>query len=149
MEQRFIKIRSIKDIIIFTTVILAGVLLVILPENIGANMGGYTLIIIGIILSRILKSDYCDKRSLKRYYKRQLYFGIAEKSQLQRAVASSPSTITLSEESAGQPLRLDIYFSPQANRASIQLFEYVPHEYCPCSDIHDYDLAEIKQLISK
>lgn len=147
MEQRFIKIRSIKDIIIFTTVILAGVLLVILPENIGANMGGYTLIIIGIILALILKSDYCDKRSLKRYYKHQLYFGIAQKSELQSAIASNPHAINLSEENAGQTLRLDIYFSPQANRASMQLFEYVPHEYCPCSEIHDYDLAEIKQLI--
>lgn len=149
MEQRFIKIRSTKNIITFASFIIAGIILATLPDNVGANMGGYTLIVIGIILSRILKSDYCDKRSLKRYYKRQLYFGIAEKSQLQRAVASSPNTITLSEDSAGQTLRLDIYFSPQANRASLQLFEYVPHEYCPCSEIHDYDLAEIKQLISK
>lgn len=149
MEQRFIKIRSTKNIITFASFILAGILLVLLPNNIGANMGGYTLIVIGIILALILKSDYCDKRSLKRYYKHQLYFGVAQKSELQSAIASNPHTINLSEQNAGQTLRLDIYFSPQANRASMQLFEYVPHEYCPCSEIHDYDLAEIKQLIHK
>lgn len=149
MEQRFIKIRSAKNIITFASFILTGILLAILPDNVGANMGGYTLIVIGIILSQILKSDYCDKRSLKRYYKRQLYFGIAQKSELQSAIASTPNAIDISSEGSGQTLRLDIYFSPQANRASMQLFEYVPHEYCPCSEIHDYDLAEIKQLIHK
>lgn len=149
MEHRFTKIHSIKDIIIFTTFILAGILLAILPDNVGANMGGYTLIVIGIILSQILKSDYCDKQTLKRYYKHQLYFDATQKSLLQRAVASTPNTIDTTSEGAGQTLRLDIYFSRQANRASLQLFEYVPHEYCPCSEIHDYDLAEIKQLIHK
>lgn len=149
MEQRFIKIRSAKNIITFASFILTGILLAILPDNVGANMGGYTLIVIGIILSQILKSDYCDKRSLKRYYKRQLYFGIAQKSELQSAIASTPNAIDISSEGSGQTLRLDIYFSPQANRASMQLFEYVPHEYCPCSEIHDYDIAEIKLLIHK
>ena len=147
MEQRFIKIRSIKDIIIFALVIFTGVLLAIIPENVGANMAGYTLIVIGIILANILKSDYCDKQSLKRYYKRQLYFNITQKSQLLNAIASCPNAIGTSTESDGQTLRLDIYFSHQANRASLQLFEYVPYEYTPCSEIHDYDLAEIKQLI--
>ena len=149
MEQRFFKIRSIKDIIIFASFILAGIMLAILPDSIGANMGGYTLIVIGIILAGILRSDYCDKQSLKRYYKRELYFGIAQKSLLQSAVTSHPNAINLSEESAGQTLRLDIYFSPEAKRASLQLFEYVPHEYVPCSDAYDYDIEEVKQLINK
>ena len=149
MEQRFIKIRSTKDIIIFTTSIIAGIILAILPDNVGANMGGYTLIVIGIILASILRGDYCDRRTLKRYYKRELYFGIAQKSLLQSAVTSHPNTINLSEESTGQTLRLDIYYSPEANRAVLQLFEYVPHEYTPCSDVHDYDITEIKHLINK
>lgn len=149
MEQRFIKIRSTKDIIIFTAFIIAGILLVVLPENIGANMGGYTLIVIGIILSQILKSDYCDKQTLKRYYKHQLYFDATQKSLLQSAVASTPNTVDTTSEGAGQTLRLDIYFSCQANRASLQLFEYVPHEYCPCTEVYNYDLTDIKRLINK
>ncbi|MBO7190195.1 MAG: hypothetical protein J6V55_06390 [Alistipes sp.] len=149
MEQRFIKIRSTKDIIIFTAFIIAGILLVVLPKNIGANMGGYTLIVIGIILSQILKSDYCDKQTLKRYYKHQLYFDATQKSLLQSAVASTPNTIDTTSEGAGQTLRLDIYFSRQANRASLQLFEYVPHEYCPCTEVYNYDLTDIKPLINK
>jgi hypothetical protein len=149
MEHRFTKIHSIKDIIIFTAFIIAGILLVVLPENIGANMGGYTLIVIGIILSQILKSDYCDDLSKERYQRHQLYFDTTQKSMLQSAIASTPNAINISSEGSGQTLRLDIYFSCKANRASIQLFEYVPHEYCPCSEIHDYDLAEIKQLIHK
>ena len=149
MEQRFIKICSTKDIIIFTAFIIAGILLVVLPENIGANMGGYTLIVIGIILSQILKSDYCDKQTLKRYYKHQLYFDATQKSLLQSAVASTPNTIDTTSEGAGQTLRLDIYFSRQANRASLQLFEYVPHEYCPCTEVYNYDLTDIKRLINK
>ena len=149
MEQRFIKIRSTKDIIIFTLFIIAGILLIILPEDVGANMGGYTLIIIGVIIARILKSDYCDKQELKRYHKRQLYFSSEQQSQLRKAVASRPNEIAISEEIAGQTLRLDIYYSYQANRAFIQLFEYIPHEYCPCTEVYNYNLAEIKNLINK
>lgn len=149
MEQRFIKIHSIKDIIIFTTFILVGILLVVLPENIGANMGGYTLIVIGIILSRILRSDYCDSLSKERYQRHQLYFDTTQKSMLQSAVASTPNAINISSEGSGQTLRLDIYFSSKANRASLQLFEYVPHEYCPCTEVYNYDYAEIKQLINR
>lgn len=149
MDQRFIKIRSIKDIIIFTSFIIVGILLAILPENIGANMGGYTLIVIGIILSGILKSDYCDKSTLKRYYKRQLYYSIEHKNQLQSAVASNPSSIAISEDGTGQTLRLDIYFSHDADRASLQLFEYVPHEYSPCTDTFECNIRDIKQLITK
>jgi hypothetical protein len=147
MEQRFIKVRSTKDIIIFASFIIAGILLVILPEDVGANMGGYTLIIIGIIIARLLKSDYCDKQNLKRYHKRQLYFSGAQKSKLHSAIASCPNNITISEESAGQTLRLDIFFSYQDNRALLQLFEYIPHEYSPCSEIYDYDIAKVKNLI--
>ena len=149
MEQRFIKIRSTKDIIIFSAFIIAGILLALLPDNVGANMGGYTLIVIGLILASLLKSDYCDKRTLKRYYKRQLYFDIASKSMLQNALISNPSSINAPWEGAGQTLRLDIYFSPQAKCASLQLFEYVPHEYSPCTESYECDLNDIKQLIHK
>ena len=149
MEQRFIRVRSTKNIITSLIFIFAGIALAILPSNVGANMAGYTLIVIGIILASILKSGYCDSLSKERYYREQLYFDRAQKSTLLTAVVSNPKSINSASEGEGQALRLDIYFSHKAQRASLQLFEYVPHEYCPCTELYSYDIADIKQLIHK
>lgn len=149
MEQRFIKIRSTKNIITSLAFIIAGILLVLLPTDVGANMAGYTLIIIGIILARILKSDYYDTQSNERYCKQELYFDSAQKSALLKAIVSNPRQINSASESEGQALRLDLYFSHKAERATLQLFEYIPHEYIPCTEMYNYDIAEIKQLINR
>lgn len=149
MEQRFIKVRSTKNIITSLAFIIAGILLVLLPTDVGANMAGYTLIVIGIILSRILKSDYYDTQSNERYYKQELYFDSAQKSRLLTAIVSNPNGINNTSEGEGQALRLDLYFSHKAQRATLQLFEYVPHEYIPCTEQYNYDIAEIKQLLNK
>ena len=74
MEKKFIKTRSLKDIIIFSLIILVGSIFAILPIGTDANIGGYILIITGIILAFTLKSSYKHFHSGEKFQKKQLFF---------------------------------------------------------------------------
>ena len=63
------------------------------------------------------------------------------------AIASKPDSIDLSEENKGNAIKLDIYYSKSTGKAYIQLFEYVPYTYQPCSKMYEYDLSKINKLI--
>ena len=54
METQFIKVRTTKDITIFTSLILIGVILIALPTQMGVTIAGATLAIIGIATATIM-----------------------------------------------------------------------------------------------
>lgn len=70
MERKFIKTRSLKDIIIFTSIFLVGCYLVMPSNGTNANIGGYILIITGIILAFTLKSSYKHFHSGEKFQKK-------------------------------------------------------------------------------
>lgn len=147
MKTQFIKVRTTKDITIFTSLILIGVILIALPTQMGATIAGATLAIIGIALIPLLKSGYRDRDSTETYRKLEHYFQQTKKSSLTSAISSKPETIELPKEQGSNALRLDIYFSRSANKAYVQLFEYVPYEYEPCTEIYEYEASRVENLI--
>ena len=42
---------------------------------------------------------------------------------------------------------MDIYYNKDTAKAYIQLFEYVPYTYEPCSDVLEYNLSEVTNLV--
>lgn len=147
METKFTRVRSLKDIVIFSIFIIAGILLTIIPEAMGANIGGYTLIIIGVILSFVLKSAYRNNASGVNYLHREITFKREVKESLVSAVKAHPEKIVISAVNDGQSLKLEIYYNKKTNKAFIQLFEYIPHQYEPCTDIFEYEFGRIEKLI--
>ena len=63
MEKTFIRVRSIRDIVIFISLIVIGSVLVALPTGAGVNIAGFFMIFAGLILSLILKSGYKDEET--------------------------------------------------------------------------------------
>jgi hypothetical protein len=147
MKTQFIKVRTTKDITIFTSLILIGAILIALPTQMGATIAGATLAIIGIALIPLLKSGYRHRDSSETYRKLEHYFQQTKKSSLTSAISSKPETIELPKEQGSNALRLDIYFSRSANKAFVQLFEYVPYEYEPCTEIYEYEASRVENLI--
>lgn len=147
MKTQFIKVRTTKDITIFTSLILIGAILIALPTQMGATIAGATLAIIGIALIPLLKSGYRDRDSTETYRKLEHYFQQTKKSSLTSAISSKPETIELPKEQGSNALRLDIYFSRSANKAYVQLFEYIPYEYEPCTEIYEYEASRVENLI--
>jgi hypothetical protein len=62
-------------------------------------------------------------------------------------IASKPESIDLTEEDKGNAIRLDVYYSKSSGKAYLQLFEYVPYKYEPCSKVHGHPLSKVEKLI--
>ena len=147
MNQQFIKVRSLRDITIFASLILIGAILALLPYGMGLNIAGYTLIIIGIVLALILKSAYREVNNPGIYYKRELFFEPKLKNEILRTIERDPSRLSLSEEGKGLSIRLDLYYSSTSSSAFLQLFEYVPYEYNAVSEVVECDRSKVKHII--
>ena len=147
MNQQFIKVRSLKDIIIFSSFILVGFILTLLPYGMGVTLFGCTLILVGAVLAVVLKSAYRKVNNPGIYYKKELFFEPKLKSEILRTIERDPSKLSLSDEGKGLSIRLDLYYSKVSQRAFLQLFEYVPYEYVAVSEIAECDRNEVKHII--
>ena len=145
MEKNFIRVRSIKDITISSSLLLIGIILSIVFDSNGAVYGGVALIILSLILLFVLKSGYKDTESGEFYKKRDFSFNKKMKASLLSALASSPENINPTDE--GEGIRLEIFYSKTSGKAFLQLFEYVPFQYHPCSEVYEYEIDRIKNFV--
>lgn len=146
MEREFIRVRSAKDI--FTTLILitAGGIMIALPTSQAVNVAGFFLIFAGLVLGIILKTGYKDTESGINYYKKERFFAQNLRDDIARKIQGNLNGINLAEEDKGNGLRLDIYYSKASGKAFIQLFEYIPYKYEPCSKMYEHSLTDAADL---
>ena len=147
MEKKFIRVRSTKDIIIFSSLIVLGAILALLFEAEAANLGGWTLIVAGVVVAFVMKSAYRDVDTKKMYHKKELLFSGDMKSKLLSALASNPQSIGSVNEGSSQAIMLRIYYSKPSAMAHLQLLEYIPYQYEPCSEMYDCELSKIEHLL--
>ena len=147
MEKTFIRVRSAKDIAISATLIISGSVLIALPTSTAVNITGFFLIFAGLILAFILKSSYKDVETGVKYHKNELYFQQAMNAPIAAALVSDPDSIDRTEEDKGNAVRLDVYYSKTSGKAYLQLFEYVPYRYEPCSKIHEHEISKVGRLL--
>lgn len=146
MEKKFIRVCSVKDIVIFTSLIIIGGVLIALPTSTAVNITGFFLIFTGLILAFILRTAFKDEETGEKYQKKEHYFPQAMNAAISSALASKPGTIDMSQEDKGNALRLDVYYNTRG-KAYVQLFEYIPYKYEPFSKVFEYGTAEIENLI--
>ena len=147
MEKTFIRVRSVKDIVISASLIILGSVLVALPTGAGVNIAGFFMIFAGLILFFILKSGYKDTETGISYKKKEYYFQQAMNAPISAALASKPESIDLGEANKGNAIKLDIYYSKASGKAYLQLFEYIPYKYEPCSKMYEYEIARIEKIL--
>ena len=147
MEKTFIRVHSIKDIVIFISLLILGSILVAVPTGDAVNITGFFLVFAGVILTLVLKTGYKDVETNEKYIKKERYFQQAMHAAIADAIASKPDSIDLSQENKGNAIKLDIYFSKGTGKAYIQLFEYVPYTYQPCSKMYEYEISKVGKLI--
>ena len=147
MEKTFTRVHSIKDIVIFISLLVLGGILVAVPTSDAVNITGFFLVFAGAILALVLKTGYKDVETNVKYIKKERYFQQAMHAAIADAIASKPDSIDLSQENKGNAIKLDIYFSKASGKAYIQLFEYVPYTYQPCSKMYEYEISKVGKLI--
>ena len=146
MEKEFCRVRSAKDIAISVSLVIIGGVSIALPTATSINILGFFLIFAGIILFLMLKTGYKDSASSEKYQKSEHFFAQSMRDTMSKALAK-PENLDLKEEDKGNGLRLDIVYSKSTGKAYLQLFEYVPYKYEPCTCMHEHDLENIAELI--
>ena len=147
MEKTFTRVRSIRDIAASSSIITLGALLTALPDSDSLNILGFVLLVTGLILILVLKSAYRDEETGAKYRKKERFFETCHRESLTDRISGKTSKVDLSAEDKGNGLRLDIYHSQQTGKAYVQLYEYVPYKYEPCTCMHEHDLENIAELI--
>lgn len=149
MNKEFIRVRSVKDIVIFVSTIAAGCVLVALPTGAGVNVAGFCLMFAGLILALVMKTGYKDVETGDKYFKKEFFFQQAMNAAISSAIATKPDSVDLSEEDKGNAVRLDVYYSKRVGKAYLQLFEYVPYKYEPCSAMFEHEISKVGKLIGQ
>ena len=147
MEKKFVRVRSAKDVVVFTLLIFIGVILAVIPGIVEIRYAGYALIAIGAAVACFLKNGYKDVETQERYLEKEYLFPGIMKSTILSALVLSPGAIDISQDGKGQALMLKIYYSKTSGKAFLQLFEFIPHQYEPCSEMYEYEIDKIANLL--
>ncbi len=145
--KTFTRVRSAKDILISSILLVAGVALIFIPTSVSVSIFGCIMVFIGLILLIVLKTAYRDNGSGALYSKKERFFAQSYKDSIIKALTNKCiDSIDLSQEDKGNGLRLDIYYSPKG-QSFIQVHEYIPYTYEPATDFFIYETAAVKTLI--
>ena len=147
MEKPFVRVHSVKDIVISLIIITSGSILVALPTGAGINVAGFFMIFAGLLLGLFMKTGYKDTVSGEKFQKKEHYFQQAMNSVICAVLESKPEAIDLAEAEKGNAVKLDIYYSKTSGKAYLQLFEYIPYKYEPCSQMYEHHISRIEKLI--
>lgn len=144
MEREFIRVRSAKDIIISSVSLISGCILVMLPTSDAVNITGFFLILAGLLLAFVLKTAYKDSASGEKFSKKEKFFSQEMHEKIKSALTCLDK-MDLSAEDKGSSIRLDIYYNK--TKAYVQMFEYIPHTYEPCSAMYEHTYENCHKLI--
>ncbi len=147
MEKKFIKVRLINDNVIFTSLIAGGVILTLIFDTLEIDLAGYVLMAIGVLGFCFLKRGYKDIETQEKYLAKDFSFPGNIKTSILSALALSPGEIDLTQDGKGTTLMLKMYYSESSGKAYLQLFEYIPYHYEPCSEMYEYEISRIKNLL--
>lgn len=147
MKKNFIRVRSTKDIVIFSLLIIAGGILALIPGTDTLNLIGYCLIVVGAVWALFLKSGYKDADTKELYVRKEFLFPKEMKVAILTALFSNPNSIELSKNGESQALKLELFYSMASGKAYLQLFEYIPYQYEMCSEIYEHEISKIGKLL--
>jgi hypothetical protein len=144
MEINFERIRSKNDILISLSLLILGCGLMFLPNSVPINITGFIAILSGVILSFTLKTAYKDCVTGEIFSKKERYFAYEKLNQLMLSL-TYPNRFCTNGENEGSTLRLDVYYNK--NKVYIQLMEYVPYTYEPCTKFYVHDISNAAKFI--
>lgn len=146
MENKFIRVRSVADILVVVSIISFGLLLAILSYSDSVNTIGIFLMAVGVFLFFVLKSSYKNPENGHLYKKEIINFAKQDRNFIINGL-SDPSHFDVTLRDKGDALLLTIYYNRK--EAYMQLYEYIPYTYRPCTKVYHYKRKDINRLINK
>ena len=105
------------------------------------------MIFAGLLLVLFMRTGYKDTASGEKFQKKEHYFQQAMNPAINSVLENRPEAIDLAEAEKGNAIKLDIYYSKVLGKAYLQLFEYIPYKYEPCSNMYEHQLSRIEKLV--
>ena len=107
------------------------------------------LFLIGSLFLCLLKSVYRKEGTKEIYKKRKLQFRREILQTIREAVLSDPNQIDMTKEGMGWTVKLNIYYNRKTDKGYIQLYEYIPYNYEPRTQMLEYRIGQIEKLLNK
>lgn len=76
-----------------------------------------------------------------------LYFAKENLPTIEKALRTNPTALAEMEHYEAGALRLDVFCGEQSGKAYGQLYEYVPYEYTPCSEVFAWEAKDVETFI--
>ncbi len=146
MEKKFIKVRTIKDYVVSLGLIAVGAIVILLPTAATINFLGSFLVLTGLFLVLARRSGYKNVETGEVFCKSERFFSHNRRAELTDKVENCPDSIEREKTDDANALRLDIYFCEKSEKAYLQLFEFVPYQYVPCTGMVECPAAEIIKI---
>jgi hypothetical protein len=121
--------------------------LVALPTSTSINILGFFLIFAGILLGIFMKTGYKDEKSGIKFSKKELYFDKSRQVELSKALPVRLYASDIKVNDKGNGIRLDIYHNKTVGKGYVQLFEYVPYSYEPCTGMYEYSYDSLSEIL--
>ncbi|MCM1177694.1 MAG: hypothetical protein NC115_09485 [Bacteroidales bacterium] len=148
MEKEFIRVRSAKNLAVSISLAVAGIAMVAIPTSVSINIAGFTLAATGIALFFTMKSAYKDKETGKIYCRKQKYFQKSQKEALLKALGSHDNgIIDIPSNENADGLKADFYYSAKESSAYVRIYEYVPYQYVPASQMFECQAGRLEKFI--
>ncbi len=146
MNKEFLRVRSTGNALISGALIVAGLACVIAKTPVSVNILGCSAIILGLVLTFMLKSARKDKDTGIMYEEKIKYYPSKRQEELLNALKTDPSSVDWTENGSEEGLKVDVYSSKASNKVYVQCYRFVPYEYQVCSDWFEFDLDKSGNL---
>ncbi len=147
MNKCFSRSRSVRDIAVSAGLFVAGVVVVVFPSSVSVNILGAFMCFFGIVTFFMMKSSRVDTQTGIRYKKCVKYFPSSMKADILKALSDDPTHFDWAEKDDSEGIMLEIYYSTAANNVYVHCLQYVPYEYCSCSDWYCFPIDRCGNMI--
>ena len=100
-----------------------------------------------IFVGIFMKSGYKDETSGINFSKKELYFDKSRQVELSKALPVRLCASDIKVNNEGNGIRLDIYHNKTVGKGYVQLFEYVPYSYEPCTGMYEHSYESLSEIL--
>ena len=145
MNKTIKKARSTYDMGFSAAIIITGALTAGISTSGAITLMGIFFIAVGLVCWFILKSAYIDLETSRKLKKAEVFYPVDYKQNLLNAVMNTPEQLSSFPQSPMNTLKLSIYYNE--DDMYLQLFEYIPCEYKPCTRLVKHKTCDISKLV--
>lgn len=130
MEISFVKVHTSKDLLLSALLIAAGVGFFFLNAGLGFVTG-----LCGLLLLLFYKGGYKVKGKELLLKKKAVDLSSSCRDSLKAFLEGRSTQLSLSSAGNGAVVRLEVYYSSNASKAYVQLFDFSNYSYTPATGI--------------